>query len=141
MPLRFKYSVEMQNGAVESDSAAQLLEHYASLTPLDTSPCPVVQMPSVANSGLDCQSRHIDLDNSEMSSCSSVKLENSQESLLASLDDFVSVHWSDTGFGWHQCGVCGYTKLTCCQGETFKKEKVWLCEDCHTEWEKRREPN
>jgi predicted transcriptional regulator len=141
IPIRFKYSVEFQEGTMESNSAAQLLEHYALLPPPDTSTCPVVQVPSEANSGLKSQIRHIDLDNIERSTFSETKLENSQESALNSIDDFASVYWSDEGFGWHQCGVCGYTKLTCYQGETFKKDTVWLCEECQTAWEKRSELN
>ena len=91
--------------------------------------------------GLDCQNEPDDLDKHERSRNGEAKLENSQKLALNSFDDFVNVHWSDDGYGWHQCGVCGYTKLTCCQGETFKKDTVWLCEECQTAWEKRRELN
>ncbi|MDI6848034.1 MAG: MarR family transcriptional regulator [Candidatus Bathyarchaeia archaeon] len=55
------------------------------------------------------------------------------------LHDFKAVYWSDSFHDWHQCAVCGQTKLTSWQAETFKGEKLWICEDCKLEWEKRRE--
>jgi hypothetical protein len=51
------------------------------------------------------------------------------------LRDFKAVYWVDA-YGWHPCAACGYTKLTSWQAETFKGEKVWLCEDCKEDWEK-----
>jgi hypothetical protein len=51
------------------------------------------------------------------------------------LRDFKAVYWVDD-YGWHPCAGCGYTKLTSWQAETFKSEKVWLCEDCKEAWEK-----
>jgi hypothetical protein len=50
--------------------------------------------------------------------------------------DFKAVYWSDASYGWHPCIACGYTKLTSWQAETFKDEKLWLCEDCKEKWEK-----
>ena len=139
-PIHFKHA-KGDNGTFESDSAEQTLQHYALLSPLDTSTCPDVHMPSTPNSGLENQNEPNYLDKTERSINDDAKAENNQKSALKNLDDFVSVHWSEEGFGWHQCGICGYTKLTCCQGETFKKETVWLCEDCQTEWENRRTPS
>jgi hypothetical protein len=55
------------------------------------------------------------------------------------LRNFKAVYWSDNFYGWHPCTVCGQTKLSAWQAETFKGEKLWLCEDCKTAWEKQRE--
>jgi len=52
------------------------------------------------------------------------------------LRNFKAVYWSDGFYGWHPCAACGQTKLTSWQAETFKDEKVWLCEDCKEAWEK-----
>jgi hypothetical protein len=57
----------------------------------------------------------------------------------AKLEDLKSVYWSDDFYGWHACAICGYTKLTSWQAETFRGEKLWVCEDCKTEWERRQE--
>ena len=72
----------------------------------------------------------------ETSTLEEPETEKTHESKLNTIDDFAGVHWSNTGYGWHPCGVCGQTKLTCCQGETFKNKTVWLCEDCQTKWER-----
>lgn len=56
-----------------------------------------------------------------------------------SLDDLVSVHWTDSFFGEHECGVCGYRRLTSWQGETNKGDKIPICDNCQREYEKRRE--
>jgi hypothetical protein len=53
--------------------------------------------------------------------------------------DIKSVFWSDQFYDKHVCAVCGYERLTSWQAETFKGDKVWLCEDCKAEWEKRQE--
>jgi len=50
--------------------------------------------------------------------------------------NFKAVYWSDSFYGWHPCAACGQTKLTSWQAETFKDEKVWLCEDCKEAWMK-----
>ncbi|MGF3536931.1 MAG: hypothetical protein ACQXXE_08810 [Candidatus Bathyarchaeia archaeon] len=55
------------------------------------------------------------------------------------LRDFKAAYWSDGFYGWHPCAVCGQTKLTSWQAETFKDEKVWLCEDCKEAWEKQQQ--
>lgn len=52
------------------------------------------------------------------------------------LDGFKAVYWVDGSYGWHDCGVCKRTMLTSWQAETFKDEKLWLCDDCKTAWEK-----
>ena len=106
------------------------------LSPPPTVICPEVHIASNQKSSLDCQNSQVHLAKSERSINEDSKAENSQKFQLYSLDDFAEVHWVEGGFGWHQCGVCSYTKLTCCQGETFKKETVWLCEDCQSDWEK-----
>ncbi|MCW4046856.1 MAG: bifunctional DNA primase/polymerase [Candidatus Bathyarchaeota archaeon] len=120
----------------ELSSPEQALQYYSALPQQDTSTSSAVQMPYSDNSGLKTQNETLNLDKSERSSSNSAENENNQKSPLRSLNDFVSVHWSREGFGWHQCGVCGYTKLTCCQGNTFKNETVWLCEDCQAAWER-----
>jgi hypothetical protein len=55
------------------------------------------------------------------------------------LRNFKAVYWSDGFYGWHTCDVCGQTKLTSWQAETFKGEAVWLCEDCKEAWEKQQQ--
>jgi len=55
------------------------------------------------------------------------------------LEDIMNVFWSDQFYDKHVCAVCGYERLTSWQAETFKGEKVWLCEDCKEAWEKRQE--
>jgi hypothetical protein len=74
-----------------------------------------------------------------------IELETSEKRIIkpslepkVKLDDFKSVHWSDGFYDWHDCAVCGSTKLTSWQAETFKDEKLWLCEDCKAAWEKER---
>ncbi len=52
------------------------------------------------------------------------------------LDGFKAVYWADGSYGWHDCAVCKRTMLTSWQGESFKGEKLWLCDDCKTAWEK-----
>jgi len=58
---------------------------------------------------------------------------------LVSIDDLISVHWSDSLSEEKECGICGYKKMTSWQGETNKGEKIPVCEDCQREFEKRRE--
>ena len=135
IPLNFKRSVDLQEKPVES--VDQLLECYAPLPPPDTLSCPVVHIPSTADSGLESQERPNELDKTERSTSAGAKPGKGEESGLYSFDDLLGVHWSDSGFGWHRCGVCGCTKLTCCLSETFKGRKVWLCEDCQAAWERR----
>ncbi|MGC9346216.1 MAG: hypothetical protein ACP5ER_05450, partial [Candidatus Bathyarchaeales archaeon] len=53
-------------------------------------------------------------------------------------EDLKAVYWSDQLYDWHPCCICGYQKLTSWQAETFKGDKLWICEDCKLEWEKRR---
>jgi len=54
---------------------------------------------------------------------------------LVKLDDLKSVHWANKFYDQHPCCICGYTKLTSWQTETFKGQKLWICEDCKLEWE------
>jgi hypothetical protein len=92
------------------------------LPPPPTIICPDVHIASNQKSCLDYQKSQDNLAKSERYINYGSKLENSQKLQLCSLDDFAESHWVEGGFGWHQCVVCGYTKLTRCQGETFKKE-------------------
>jgi len=64
------------------------------------------------------------------------KLEESGKDTRLSIK---AVYWSDELYGWHPCAVCGQTKLTSWQAETFQGEKVWLCEDCKQSWEAQHE--
>ncbi|MGD8545057.1 MAG: hypothetical protein PVH12_02675 [Candidatus Bathyarchaeota archaeon] len=51
--------------------------------------------------------------------------------------DLKSVYWSDGFYNKHTCAMCGDSKMTSWQAETFHDKKVWICEDCKTIWEKR----
>jgi Fe2+ or Zn2+ uptake regulation protein len=77
------------------------------------------------DSSVDCQTDQKRLVDSERTRCSSQNPAN-----------FKAVYWSDGFYGWHPCAACGQTKMTSLQAETFKDEKLWLCEDCKTAWEK-----
>jgi hypothetical protein len=57
---------------------------------------------------------------------------------IVKLESLKSVYWTDGFWGWHHCAICGQTKLTSWQAETFKGDKLWLCDDCKAEWEKER---
>ena len=128
--------VSFQIGNAKPISIEQALMHYESLLPLDTSKCPDVQMPSTANLGLDCQKEQNYLDKSERSTSPSIKEQDNHDLTLRNLAEFRGVYWSDSFYDWHPCAVCGHTKLTSWQAETFKNEKLWLCDDCKIEWEK-----
>ena len=67
------------------------------------------------------------------------KSESTQQ--LHRLEDLKAVRWVEGEFNFHPCGICGYSKLTGWQAETFKNEKLWLCDDCREEWEKQRRVN
>jgi len=137
----FKYPDMEHEGLTEADTLEHLLEHYARFTPLGASACPDVHMPSAAKAGLETLITPTDLEKNEGSSKNEAKSEKSHKSALNSLDELLGVHWSEKGFGWYQCSFCGYTKLTCWQGETFTGKPVWLCEDCYSEWEEERRQN
>jgi Fe2+ or Zn2+ uptake regulation protein/Zn-finger protein len=106
------------------------------LPPSPTSTCPDVPMPSTPESSLNLGTEPCSLDNSERSTCPEAKPENRQVSGSKSLDDFKAVYWSEGFYGWHPCAVCGDTKLTSWQAETFRGEALWLCDDCKIQWEK-----
>jgi hypothetical protein len=55
-----------------------------------------------------------------------------------SLDDLVSVSWSDGFFALHKCGVCGYERMTSWQAETTKGATIPICEECVKQFEERR---
>ena len=104
-----------------------------------TSTCPDVPMPSTPESSLNLKMEPHSLDNSERSRCPEDKPKNKENSGRNSLNDFKAVYWSDGSYGWHDCAICGDTKLSSWQAETFKDEKLWLCEDCKVAWEKESE--
>lgn len=54
------------------------------------------------------------------------------------IEDLKAVYWSDKFYDLHECCICGYQKLTSWEAETFKGNRLWICEDCKLEWEKRR---
>jgi hypothetical protein len=64
--------------------------------------------------------------------------EPSVNSSTVTLDDLVSVYWADSVFGEHECGVCGYKRMTSWKGETNKGVKIPVCEDCQREFERKR---
>jgi Fe2+ or Zn2+ uptake regulation protein len=106
----------------------------AVLTP-PTSTCPGVQMPFTAESGLKLRTVLEDLDNSKRSRCSEAKMVNKPKMGFNSLNDFRAVHRANIGHGVHNCAVCGCKKLMGWQGETFRGEKVWICDGCLHDWE------
>jgi len=63
---------------------------------------------------------------------------NNEDEKSSNLNDLKTVHWSDQFYDRHQCCICGYRKLTSWQAEDFRGNKLWICEDCKQEWEKRR---
>jgi len=62
--------------------------------------------------------------------------EITENSEINKLRNFQTVHKCLSSSGMHPCAACGQTKLTSWQAETFKDEKVWLCEDCKEAWMK-----
>jgi hypothetical protein len=104
-----------------------------------TSTCHDVTMPITLESGLELKMGPEGLDNSERSRCAESEAENKPEPGSNSLNDFRAVHWADNGYGWHECAVCGYTKLSGWQAETFQGKQVWLCDDCKHDWEQQQE--
>jgi len=65
-------------------------------------------------------------------------VENKAHSDTVQLEDLKAVYWSAELYGEHPCCICGYQKLTSWQAETFKGDKLGICDDCRLEWEKRR---
>ena len=119
------------------------LERQAEDSP-DFPPLPISEVqertnPSATGLSSDCQTSPNNLASSPMSRILESKPENNHNSARMTLNDFKSVYWSDGSYGWHPCTVCGKTKLTSWQAETFKGEKLWLCDDCKTAWEKKQE--
>jgi len=68
-----------------------------------------------------------------------IEEETSKESIVLSLNDLVSVHWSDSFYGEHECGIDNHKCMTSWQAETTKGSKIPICEDCAQEFQKRRE--
>jgi len=64
--------------------------------------------------------------------------ETPNEKTQITFDDLKAVYWSNQSYSGHACCICSYTKLTAWQTETFRGNKLWICEDCKQEWEKRR---
>lgn len=104
-----------------------------------TSTCPDVQGPSAAKSSLPLPKGLDDVDNCETSRLSESNCRNNEDPENNILAHLKSVYWKDGFCGWHRCAACRQTKLTGWQGETFKGEKLSLCEDCKTTWEKQEE--
>ncbi len=103
------------------------------------SACRDEEVPLTPLHGLDCKSEPYNLCKTERQRCTSPNAENKEETSKNPLNGFASVYYSDQSYGWHPCTVCGQTKPTSWQAETFKHEKLWLCEDCKTKWEKLQE--
>ncbi|MCK4434794.1 hypothetical protein KAU92_04830, partial [Candidatus Bathyarchaeota archaeon] len=59
-------------------------------------------------------------------------------SVHVTLEDLKVVHLADKFYGEHECCVCGHLKKTSWQAEDFKGNKLWICDDCKLEWEKKR---
>lgn len=55
------------------------------------------------------------------------------------LDDVKRPYWADQFYGEYECGFCGCKKQTSWRAELFKGPDVSICEDCKSEWEKKRE--
>jgi len=124
----------------DDDTSEDSDEEYNTIPPQpSTSTCPDVPMPSTPESSLNLKMEPHSLDNSERSRCPEDKPKNKENSGRNSLNNFKAVYWSDGSYGWRDCAVCGDTKLTSWQAETFKDEKLWLCEDCKAAWEKQQE--
>jgi len=100
---------------------------------------PVIHIKSNQKPCLETTNNQEHLDKSEASSKKELKTENKPEPRRYNLGDFSGVHWADEPSDWPRCGICGFTRLTSCQGETFKKETVWLCEGCKEKWETKRQ--
>jgi hypothetical protein len=122
----------------KDENSDEDLAHTTVPPPPPTSTGPLVPMPSTPELGLNPETGPVYRDNSQRSTCPEVKAENRLFLRSKSFDNFKALHWSNNGCGWHPCAVCGDTKLTCWQAETFKDEKLWLCEDCKTTWKKER---
>jgi hypothetical protein len=58
------------------------------------------------------------------------------EQFKFNFEDLKAVYWSNQLYDKHFCAICGYVKLTSWQAETFKGEKIWICDDCKETWEK-----
>lgn len=104
-----------------------------------TSLCQDDEVQSTASLGLDYKAEPDNLVFSERTRSLTSEQGNNGPSGKHFRDGFKAVYWSDSGYGWHECAVCGYTKLTSWQAETFKDEKLWLCEECKAAWEKQQE--
>jgi hypothetical protein len=59
--------------------------------------------------------------------------------LSVKLEDIVEQYWDDSLYGKHVCGVCGYEKLTSMKAKTCRGEEIWLCNDCHNDFQRQRE--
>ena len=63
--------------------------------------------------------------------------ERPQEALLT-LDDLVAVYWAEEPLTKKECGICGYVKPTVWRAETVRHETVPICEECASEFHRRR---
>jgi len=58
-------------------------------------------------------------------------------SRLLKFEDIKYCGYDNDFYGKHECAICGHNKLTSWQAETFKGDKLGICEDCKLEWDKR----
>ncbi len=101
IPLKFNYPPKQEPPKDEKDTAAQPEQRSDTNFRNDTSTRSHVPMPSQPNSRLENENSNNQMIKTEMSTCKEPKTEKTQESNLNKIDDFASVHWSNTGYGWH----------------------------------------
>ena len=67
---------------------------------------------------------------------SKIEINKKEDANKPFVHDLKSVFWVEGAFGFHECGICGSSKLTSWKAETFKNEQFWICEDCKEKWER-----
>ena len=96
--------------------------------------CPDVTMPSTSKASLNSEEADIDHANSERARLQTSNSDFNAEKPFLSLRQLASAHRTYAERERRKCQVCGQTTLTSCQGETFSRTSVWLCEDCYEMW-------
>jgi len=140
--LRMRYfpSVHKITSATsETSETTATMDTTSPLTPLDAevtevNPAAIIRLPQVKSPS--------NAEVSEETELTEVDLKDIPKPFVeptAKFENLKSVYWRDEFYGWHTCAICGYTKLTSWQAETFRGEKLWLCDDCKIEWERRQE--
>jgi hypothetical protein len=105
-------------------------------TPLELSKLSNSVTSEKAPSGIEAEPPSISSKNSKYKNTEGKSSSNSVTTVQ--LENVKLPFWDpDSPFAEHECGVCGYTKMTSWQAETFKGQLLWICEDCKREWEKR----